>query len=104
MNFDLLFRNTGKSAAISTTSLGSELIITPLEVFSDSTHINYCNKDNAADFTSVGTIILPGGRSNTTLTALSHERTSNLIQADWSPHGSVYASKMEKKDAIDLIF
>jgi hypothetical protein len=63
MNFDLLFRNTGKSAAISTTSLGSELIITPLEVFSDSTHINYCNKDNAADFTSVGTIILPGGRS-----------------------------------------
>ena len=63
MNFDLLFRNTGKSAAINTTSLGSELIITPLEVFSNSTHINYCNKDNATDFTNVGTIILPGGRS-----------------------------------------
>jgi hypothetical protein len=102
INFDLWFHNTGKSAAINTSSLARELSIAPLVEFPIppqgpaaqlSGAIN-CNKGIASIFTSMGTIILPGAGSKYNLDKTIKRETfrldSNGMVSAWFPLCIVY--------------
>jgi hypothetical protein len=103
IDFDLWFRNTGKSAAINTGSLASrELSISPLVEFPIppqgpaaqlASAIN-CDKNIANAFTSVGTIILPGAHTkynvNKTIPRANFRLDPSGLVSAWYPLCIVY--------------
>jgi hypothetical protein len=102
INFDLWFHNTGKSAAINTSSVGGALSIAPLvelpippqgPAAEFASSIN-CNKDKASVFTSMGTIILPGAGSKYNIDWVVKQRDFRLdpngLVSAWFPLCIVY--------------
>jgi hypothetical protein len=65
LDIDMWFRNTGKSVAVSTASMERKFTIGPYPMPDQGQLFNIinCHVSIAADFTRVGTIILPGARS-----------------------------------------